>query len=65
LSLSWRSIWNKRRLGECSALLLMSMSLGVPGSAMVNNGVHSPKVLGVPIVFGVLRTAVMSAKLWS
>jgi hypothetical protein len=31
----------------------MSMSLGVLGSAMVDNGVHSPKVLDVPIVVGV------------
>jgi hypothetical protein len=43
----------------------MSMSLGVPGLAIVESGVCSPKVLGVPIVFGVLRTAAMSAKLWS
>jgi hypothetical protein len=65
LSSSWRSMWNKRGLGECSALLLISMSLGVPGSAMVDSGVRSPKEFGIPIVFGVLRTAAMSAKLQS
>ena len=65
LSLSWRSMWNSRGLGELPTLLLMSMSLGVPSSAMVDGGVHSPKVFGIPIVFGVLRTAAMSVKLWS
>ena len=46
-------------------LLLMSMLLGVPGSAMVNFGVCVPKVLGIPMVVGVPRTAAMSARLWS
>jgi hypothetical protein len=41
------------------------MSLEVLGSVIVDNGVHSPKVLGISIVLGVWRTIVMSAKLQS
>ena len=63
--LSCKSMWNKRGEGELFMLLLMSMLLGVPGSAMVNFGVCVPKVLGIPMVVGVLRTAAMSARLWS
>jgi hypothetical protein len=65
LSSSWRSMWKSRGLGELPTLLLMSMSLRVPGSAMVDSRVHSPKVLGIPIVLRVQRTIVMSAKLRS
>ena len=49
-------------------LLLMSMSLkllGVPGSAMVESGVRSLKVFGIPKVVGVLRTVAMSVRLQS
>ena len=63
--LSCKSMWNKRGEGELFMLLLMSMLLGVPGSAMVNFRVCVPKVLGIPMVVGVLRTAAMSARLWS
>jgi hypothetical protein len=65
LSSSWRSIWNNRGLGELPTLLLMSISLGVLGSVMVDNRVHSPKMLGIPIVVRVWRTAAMLAKLQS
>ena len=65
LSLSWRSMWNSRGLGELSTLLLIFMLLGVPGSAIVNNRVHALKVLGVPIVVRVWRTAAMLVKLQS
>jgi hypothetical protein len=43
----------------------MSMLLGVLGSVIVDNGVHSLKVLGIPIVVGVQRTIAMLAKLQS
>ena len=52
-------MWNKRGEGELFMLLLMSMSLGVPGSVMVDFGVCIPMVVGVP------RTAAMSARLRS
>ena len=63
--LSCKSMWNRRGEGELFTLLLMSMSLGVPGSAIVDLGVCMPKVLGIPMVVGVLRTAAMSARLRS
>ena len=62
---SCKSMWNKRGEGELLTLLLMSMSLGVLGSAMVDFGVCIPKVLGVPMVVRVPRTAAMSARLQS
>jgi hypothetical protein len=43
----------------------MSISLGVLGFAIVDNGVCAPKVLDVYNVVGMLRTAAMLAKLWS
>ena len=63
--LSCKLMWNRRGDGELATLLLMSMSLGVPGSAIVESGVRSPKVFGVPKVVGVLRTVAMSARLQS
>ena len=62
---SCKSMWNKRGEGELFMLLLMSMSLGVPGSAIVDLGVCMPNVLGGPTVVGVLRTAAMSVRLQS
>ena len=64
LVLAYRLV-NRDREGELLTLLLMSMLLGVPGSAMVDFGVCIPKVLGVPMVVGVPRTAAMSARLQS